>query len=274
MEEEMMSNKRKYLFGLLVFSLSCCVPLPSLNAGQKYPNFKDNHLLTSSMRTRIAPHLLPLDHPMKPKLDAIFSQSRVLESPRTFADAGFEIIAGPMQFSYVIVARHPEVPGYVFKLYLDSAKRSRHGVPHWKWLVRRCEGAKGIRNIIKRKKIQHFVIPDKWLYVLPTYPFAKVSKPETVVLMETDMELVHNHTTMEKWRTEVTREHLDELYSILKHGYAGASTRNLYANVLHTQHGKFAFTDTEDPKRKVSLRVLQKFFSPEMAKYWLSIVKE
>jgi hypothetical protein len=160
----------------LVLALRCFATESASTTTSVHPNFRDNCFLNKEMQSRIAPHLLPSDHPMRLKVDAIFSQSRVVESKRTLLDAGFVIIAGPMPHSFVIVARHPEVPGYVFKLYPDSEKRCRKNVPHWRWLVRRCEGAQGIRNIIKRKNIRHFTVPDKWLCVLPVYRSKKSEK--------------------------------------------------------------------------------------------------
>lgn len=267
-----MCSPKKYLFSILMLGLGCLVTLPVFSALPKYPNFQDNWYLDQRMRDKIAPHLLPLTHPIKPVLDSIFSKERVLQSMDTFLNAGFEIIAGPMPLSFVIVARHPEVPGYVFKLYLDTASESRYDIPYWKWLVRRCEGARGIRNIIKKKKIRHFLVPDKYLYVLPVYPFSNVVKPQILILVETDMQVEPHRVTVEKWKT-AKRAQLKELHSILKYGYAGESTRNLIANVPYTRFGKFAFTDTEDPTRKVGLRIVGQFFSKEMQKYWYTLAE-
>lgn len=173
----------------MIYKLACVFLALSLScfaAALDYPNLKDNPHIDYRMQLQIAPYLLPLDHPMKPAIDSIFSQSRVIENERTLVDAGFEIIAGPMPYSFVIVARHPSIPGYVFKIYLDSEIRSRKQIPHWKWLYYRCTGAEGIRKIIKRKNIRHFLVPDKWLYVLP--PCSSVLNPQPIILMETDME--------------------------------------------------------------------------------------
>lgn len=268
-----MNSKKHSMIFLLAFSLSCLVTPPDAQASIDYPNCKDNPFLTDQMQFRIASHLLPLDHPIKPKLDSIFSRSRVLENERTLVDAGFSIIAGPMFRSFVIVARHPEVPGYVFKFYLDSDSRSRKDIPHWLWLARRCDGAKGIRKIIKREKISLFAVPDKWLYVLPVYPFSNVLDPDPVILIATDMEPESREVTEQMWQTVVTRRHLDELYAILKHGYGGHGTVFLPNNVPFTKQGKFAFTDTESPKDDLPLKHIKKYLSKEMQRYWDHLIK-
>lgn len=267
-----MSVIKKHTFTFLAFCLSYFANLPSSHAVFNYPNFNDNPSLTDRMRSTIAPYLLPLDHPMKAKLDSIFSQSRVIQDERTLADAGFTIVAGPMHRSFVIVARHPLIPGYVFKLYLDSEDRLRKEVSHWLSLTRRCVGAQGIRQIIERKKIRHFLVPDKWLYLLPVYPFSNALNPEPVILMETDMEPETLETSIQAWKTSITPEHLDELYSILKHGFGGEGTMSLFVNVPATKHGKFAFTDTESRKTKLKLQNIKRYLSHDMECYWDSLI--
>ncbi|MBS0605162.1 MAG: hypothetical protein JSS60_09045 [Verrucomicrobia bacterium] len=267
-----MKTSKIYIFVLLVISLNCFAGSIHFAAPPNYPNFEDNPLLTDRMRIRIAPYLLPLDHPMKPKLDSIFSQSRVLENERTLLDAGFVIIDGPMPNSFMIVARHPEIPGYVFKLYLDSETRCRKDIPHWTWLVRRCAGASAIRKLIRQEKIQYFSVPDKWIYILSVYPFSNVVNPQPVILMETDMELESPEESKRMWKTAVTRKHLDELYAILKHGYGGHGVVNLSSNVPYTKSGKFAFTDTEDPPAKLKLKRVKRYLSKGNRHYWDSLI--
>ena len=101
-------------------------------------------------KPEIIPYLIPHDHPAKDSLDYIFSQSRVTENESSLVDAGFEIIA-KMPVSFVVVARHYAMPGYIFKIYLDSEVRTREGTPHWKLLSSRCKGARRIRKVIKKK---------------------------------------------------------------------------------------------------------------------------
>lgn len=267
-----MTCKRKYSLILLTLGLSYFANLPASHAFLNYPDFNDNPYLTDRMQTTIAPYLLPLNHPMKAKLDSIFSASRATENEKSLADAGFEIIAGPMKRSYIIVARHPKIPGYVFKLYLDSEKRYRKEVPHWLSLARRCAGAFGIRKIIERENICHFVVPDKWLYVLPVYPYSNVLDPEPILLMETDMEPESLEVSTQMWNTVITREHLNELYAILKSGYGGSGTMSLFGNVPFTKQGKFAFIDTEKRKTHLPLKYVKKYFSKDMALYWDSLI--
>jgi hypothetical protein len=267
-----MSIRKKYGFILAALSLGCFANLSAGHAVFNYPNFYDNPYLTDRMQVTIAPYLLPLDHPMKPTLDSIFSQSRVVQDQKTLTDAGFQIIAGPMPRSFVIVARHPQVPGFVFKIYLDSEERCREENPHWKSLAKRCAGAFGIRQIITRNNIRHFSVPDKWLYILPLHPFSNVQNLEPIVLMETDMQLESYEVTKQMWKTGITEEYLDELYFILKQGFGGHGTACLSVNVPFTKQGKFAFTDTESSRAELRLKNIKKYLSKDMEQYWDGLI--
>lgn len=107
--------------------------------------------LYGSASSEIKPYLIPSDHPLKSTLDALFSQSRVTENLETLQAAGFRILH-VKESSFMIVASHPSLPGYLLKLYVDSDTRTRYGKPSWKWLKDRCKGAERIRKMIAKKK--------------------------------------------------------------------------------------------------------------------------
>lgn len=237
--------------------------------GVSYPNFEDNPYLSTEMKSEMRPYLLPLSHPLIGAVDALFSQSRVTASNGTLEQAGFKWICTTMA-SFLQVVRHPTIPGYIFKIHIDSDPHTKKKIPPWKWLVYRCEGAEVIRNIIKKKKLKYFLIPDKWLYPLPINPPAQTRERQPVVLMVTDMDVVSFEETTLAWRTVVTKAHLDELYTLLCAGYGSAK---LDANVPYTKSGKFAFIDTEYPKRKFNFATIKRFLTDEMGEYWDSLVR-
>ena len=232
----------------LLVSLHAMAARPDLRAAACDSSFLEHPYLDGEMRTRIIPYLLPLDHPAKTTLDFIFSQSRVLENEKSLLDAGFNVIAGPRPISYAIIAKHPSIPGFVFKLYLDCETRSRKKTPHWVWLTQRCAGARGIKKVIKRNNIRLFTVADKWLYVVPPHPAPSGPNPQHLILVATDMEPESVETSMVMWKTAITSKYLDELYLILKSGYGGQGVLSLPCNVPYTKQGKFAFIDTEDPR--------------------------
>lgn len=234
-----------------------------------YPNFSDNSLFSDEIRAIIAPYLLPLNHPMKPFLDEIFVNSRAIENDEAFALAGFKTIS-----RYMRVAKHALLPGYLLKVFLDSEKRLHSGKrPGWLRLVDRCEGMMNIKKLIEKEKMQHFVVPEKMIYPLPMEPIPQ-SLPEKeqqlAVLLVTDMDLTPHAVCREAWKTKITHQHLEELYSIISHGYASTY---LTANIAYTNQGKFACIDTEFPQRKLDFDKVRHYLSDEMVEYWDELVR-
>lgn len=261
----------KLIFFLIafLFSIQGLVALPAgLEVEAKhrtnYPDFKDNPYLSSSMRDKMKPYLIPLNHPIKPILDALFSTGRVLQDENSLAQAGF-VVLHSQPSSFIKVVRHDALPGYLIKLYLDNETRTKGDKPGWWWLTRRCKGAERIREMINKKKMVHLAVPDKWLYIVPSWFPTAGPLVQPVVVVETDMDLESHEMIAFAWYHLVTREVLDELYYILDHG---AGSYFLTGNVPYTKTGKFAFIDTEYPKREIKLKKVKDYLNPEMQAYW------
>lgn len=239
-----------------------------------FQNSKNFHSIekkvkTSKIKKKIKPYLISNKHPAKPILDSLFSQSRVTANLQTLINAGFEVLH-IKESSYVIIARHPQLPGYLLKLYLDSDQRTRKGKPSWQWLMQRCQGANIIRKLIAKKKIKNFVVPDKWLYELPTFPNGSPNQ-HLVLAIVTDMQLASSEEREVAWQTHATKAHLDELYQILSRG---SGSNFLSSNVPLTKSGKFAFVDTEYPKRRISLYKVKWYISPSLHPYWDKLTRK
>jgi hypothetical protein len=237
-----------------------------------YPNVDGNPYIDREMRKKMKPYWFPLNHPLKPSLDLIFSQSRAIENELAFAHAGFvTLYAQPT--SYIRVAKHHLLPGYLVKVYLDNEMRKKEGIPGWQWLVKRCKGAENIRNLIKKKKLKHFSVPDKWIYPLPPHPSPVLSpgrSQQPVLLVVTDMNLASEEETRDVWKNKITTKHLDELFCILSHGYSSGFVVN---NIPYTKSGKFACIDTEHPKRKLKYEQVKPYLSEAMQVYWDELVR-
>lgn len=237
-----------------------------------YPNFDDNPYLDKTMRQMLRSFLLPLDHPVKSALDGIFKQSRAVENDETLKNSGF-VILEKMSRSHVRIALHPSMPGYIFKIYPDCEQRKREGLPGWKWLKNRCEGANNICKLIQREKLVHFIVPDKWLYPIPSKPkpiLEPGQRPQPVLLIATFIPLVSRGECELAWKTKVTLDHLKELYCILSHGYASTC---LPANIPYTANNKFACIDTEYPARQIKYDNVKEYLCPEMCSFWDKLVK-
>lgn len=233
-----------------------------------YPGLSENPYLEKSDQDKIQPFLLPLTHPMKEQLDLIFHKSRAIQDRDTFEEAGFEVLMDDLN-SLMILAKHPGIPGYLFKVYFDGSetKKNKSG---WGFLLKRCKGASDIRSLIHEKELKYFSVPDKWLYLLPI-PFVESDKRiEPVILMVTDMELVTPKENVQAWKTKITKEHLQELYLILSHGHGSSG---LVKNVPYTNSGKFAFIDTEHPNKTPKYDKARQFLSKEVQAYWDQLVR-
>ncbi len=233
---------------------------------QFYENFDDNPAFDPQMKKMIRPYLLPLDHSTKEALDLIFTESRVTRNLEAFVDAGFEILF-IRPATYICIARHVLLPGYLLKVYLDDELRQREGHPSWRWLVNRCKGADNIRKLIKKKKLQYFAVPDKWIYPLP---LTSNNFPQPVILLVTDMNLAKPYETKWAWKN-ATKKQLNELFCILSYGY---SSTDLLQNIPLSKDGKFVCIDTEHPKRKQKYSRVKSFLSEPMQAYWDKLTSE
>lgn len=267
LEEDQRQNLHCYqkLFGLTL-------PIKSANK-KTYNDFERNHYISERERDSVRPYLLPIDHPIKPALDSIFRAKRAILNRAAFLEAGF-IIKFSQPRSFIKVASHPQLPGYLVKVHFDSTLSKKHGKESWRWLVQRVEGARKVRKAIEKKKSKHFVVPRKWLYPLPEKP----SVPHTpdfvrknVILVVQDMKLVPHEENLEAWKTKITEEHLKELYAIMKLA-KGSSYRA--DNIAYTQSGKFAFIDTEYPNRKPNFHTIGTYLSTEMQAYWENLIRK
>lgn len=237
-----------------------------------YPDLGKNPYIDEELKGMVEGFLLPLDSPLKIKLDEIFSQSRAIRNIDEFKKAGFVVLLDKLH-SYLVLSKHPLIPGYLEKVYLDTEQRRRYGIPGWLSLTNRCQGAANIRNLIKTKDLRTLTVPDKWLYLLPVTELANAKEEKNkhpVILIETDMKVVSLDESADAWKNKVTTRNLDELYCVLSHGFASSS---LTKNVPYTKKGKFAFIDTEKPNKMPRYDKARPFLSDSMQQYWDELVR-
>ncbi len=233
---------------------------------EKY-NFIDNDIKKEMRR-----YIIPEDHPLKEKLDRIFKSSRVTRDIEAFQDAGFSIISKRPR-SFVYVARHPLLKNFVIKAYMDSELREKGGIPGWKWLVQRCLGARKIEYVIAKRRYRYFRVAQKWIYPLPPVPVTPDDGEhvqQLALLVATDMELTSMKENLRAWHDEITKDHLRELYGILKVAKGGSYRPD---NIHYTKSGVFAFIDTEYPSNGPDFKSIKKFLSPEMLEYWNELIE-
>ena len=201
-------------------------------------------------------------------MESLFYKRSIIQDENSFKKAGF-IIFRSQKYSFVKVARHPSLKGWVLKLYLLSENRCRSSntMTGQDWLIRRCVGAAKIREFIQQNHIHYFAVPDKWLFELPKDPL--FPEKRVFVVVETDMHVYSKAESREKWKTKCTTQHLDELFLLVKNGYGSPA---LPLNVPYTKMDKFAFIDTEFFNRTLNIPRLRMFFSPKMSHYWSRLI--
>lgn len=233
----------------------------------------NNPLSNKKIKKEIAPYLLPNESSIKPTLDHIFSSSRATFNSEALTQAGFTILHKQPR-SFIIVAKHPAVPGRLFKLYYDTELRIKQKVPGWQWFARRCSGAQLVRNVITKKNIKNFRVPTKHIYVLPPHTIPAKQPgidPKLAVLVVEDMQLVNKEMNYVAWKNVVTPQVLDELYCIISRAN-GSSYRP--DNIPFTIHGTFAFIDTEYPHRNPDFNSIRPYLSANMCAYWDQLIKK
>lgn len=239
---------------------------------KKERNFYSAYHIPAAAKKKMHPHLIPNDHPMKKTLDNIFKKERVILDEKHFHRNGFETIAlGPR--SYVRVARHKKLPGYLVKVNLDNETRRKHHKDSWEWFVRRCVGAKKLRNIIKRDKIKYFTVAEKFIYPLPPEPAPPKNGDYTrhlCILLVTDMNLESENRNLYAWKHHITKKHLEELYCCISKA-KGSSYRP--DNIALTKTRKFAFIDTEYPEAEPDFDRIRHYLNSSMRLYWDKLVR-
>ena len=228
--------------------------------------FSFQHLICDHAENlSIKRYQLPDEHPIKQKLDEIFTKERVTLDEIQFLQAGFKPIT-PLRKDKIVIARHPHLQGYVIKTFLDKYPVNKSHDPDWLWLSRRCQLAKKIGHFIKKKHMRHFTVPKKWLYPLPVLALQNCETPQRLnaLLIEEEMPLLSAEDNKKAWEL-ISDEALDELSDIILH-VGGQSYRP--DNVWMTAENTFAFIDTEYPHLPPRYCELIPYLTEEKGHYW------
>ena len=225
-----------------------------------------------SVWENVLPYLLPENHPARPFLDNIFTNTpfRITHNLDSVRSAGFNLT--PRQGLRAIVIVHPDLPDYVIKIQLDSVHHSKEDWKHW---VKRIQGAELIRRMIKKNGWSStFKVAKKWIYVLPEMPFsAPGTQSNHFILIAENMNLLPRLESKAKWFKLSSRRVLDAFYKIVKKLGLRDCTR--HANVSWCKDGRIAFVDTEDyfhhPVPYVSLN---EYLNPQMREYWIDLTQK
>lgn len=211
----------------------------------------------------IQPYLLPSNHPIRNKLDQIFSQTRATTNELTMKMAGFQAL-DIWKWDKVFVARHPALQGYLIKAYLDN-----HLYMDDALLINRIIGANALRAAIPILGYQnYFKVPQKWLYPLPDVPSAFPNlRPKNFILIVEDMNIVDSEKNKKMYLKAMDEKRLQALFHLLN--MFGLADSIYIKNIPFSKDGKIAFVDTERHHIwPVPFKKLTPSLNPKMQTYW------
>ncbi|MGA8164173.1 MAG: hypothetical protein WB791_03995 [Waddliaceae bacterium] len=239
----------------------------------KTPSYQRSPKVPKEIWESLVPYFLPEDHPIKGHLDEIFSQARVILSIPSMEKAEF-LHPKPRKWTHLIVTKHPDIPGYIFKVYLDAQRYHKKKPEYVHWLER-IQGASKIQNEIDRRHWQHlFKVPKKWIYPLPLHPSPpKEFIRKDFILVEEDMNIYDEGENYQKWKSSwITVEKLEALYTLLEK--LGLHDCPKPDNIPFSKDGKIAFVDTQTlNKWPVLYHKLTPYLSPSLKFYWKNLLR-
>lgn len=226
-----------------------------------------------SVWIQLEPYLLTESHPLKRKLDKIFSKTRVLHDDASLVKAGFRG-KEPPSHSKAVVIRHPSMPGYIFKIYTDSKKSYYRDQPEYISWLQRARGARLVKRAINELGYQDtFKVPRKWIYALPAKPKAKKGTlAKNFILVADEMDLEPWPVIQKSWRDgTLNKEHLDKLFTLInKIGLRGGCK---YDNIPLCKDGRIAFIDTQNHLRwPLPYYRLFGVLNKELKNHWVSLM--
>lgn len=218
----------------------------------------------------VVPYFLPENHPIKPKLDRMFSADRVTQDSGHFKKAGFKRYR--VRRNGMVASNHPELKGYFVKAFIDSDSTVKNDWERW---IHRIQGAHSIRNyLVSHNYHNKFKVPNKWIYPLPVEP----SPPpfygrKNFILIAEDMQILTMEENKKKYKKAMSRHLLKAMYHIiLDEGLFDS----VYAfNMPFCKDGKIAFIDTEfHHKWPIPFHKLKRYLSGEMSSYLDSLISK
>lgn len=231
--------------------------------------------VTPDVWERVKPYLLPENSPVKPKLDRIFTKTRVTLTSETFKKAGFKRNRIG-RFSRIMASAHPDLQGYFVKVFADTELY----IPcDWAKWIHRIEGAKSLQRFINKRKYGHtFKVPKKWIYPLPADPSPPRSDKylrKNFILIAEDMQIYDFEKNNKYYKKKMTKEILDLIYIALQEEGLWDSVYSFNIPFCKNDKGKLAFIDTEyHHKWPVPFSKFTKWFSKDMGKYWEKLIRD
>lgn len=216
----------------------------------------------------MAPYFLPEKHPIRKKLDKIFSKGHPTANYNSLLSAGFtNLKTGAI--SQTTVGRHPKVKNYILKMITEDKD-----LPEWEPLKKRIEASNSVRKTIKKLGYEnYFVVPQKWIYPLPNINLCSddIEKAKNFILIAEEMDIYSKHENERVWHKTIDQCMLTALHRLIS--IEGLQDSVLPCNIPFTRKGKIAFVDLEHYQEwPIPFHKLLEFLNPRMQYFWSEIV--
>jgi hypothetical protein len=212
--------------------------LLALSTASGYSDYAKSPFVDGATWDTLKPYFLPESHPIKKKLDHLFTRSRVGLSSETLKEAKFKLIGRKLP-NHVQVCKHKDLKGYLLKLFTDD----QYIGGEWIEFLHRIKGTEAVRQAVARRETKLLKVPKKWIYPLPINP----TPPEGYlrqhfILVVEDMNIYSNEKNLHLWKTVMTQELFKTLCAVLQE--AGMYDSVYPDNIPFSKDGGLAFIDT------------------------------
>ncbi len=212
--------------------------------------------------------LLPRHHPIYAKLEDLFQDPDMFESPEHFRKAGFHVLS--RMHAGLMVASHPSIKNYLIKKFYNKISTKRQLENY----LSRVSGARALRNFIHLNHLEHIVVPKKWIYPLPKKFKDSKTEKTTYLLIVERMDLCGSKEEIGQRYNIIDFEILRELCIVL---YYFKGLNSTPENMAFTNQNQIAFIDTEKwaiERTEPPLYRIQPYLTEESRQYVSQIFQE
>jgi len=218
-----------------------------------------------SLWNTLQPFFLPEDHPIKEKLDEIFSKGRPTLDEKSMRKAGF-VGVHVRHYTKLVACKHPLLSGFLVKTFLDTIEKNQPEHHYW---MKRIAGANVIRKYVSKHHLEHFFkVPRKWIYPLPLGGYSR-----HFVLIVEDMGILSEQDNEHHWGShDVSHDLLEKLFHLVTElGFWDCTKPE---NIPFCNDGKVAFVDTENRfSQKVRYHKLTPLLNANNREFWECLIR-
>lgn len=217
--------------------------------------------------------LLPKKHPLQARLKNLFKDPDMFQSPEHLNLAGFHVVNINKVRRGFMVASHPTIKKYLIKKFQCDTPRKEE-VRNY---LQRIEGARALREFIKLNKLQHIVVPRKWLYRLPIQFSDPEKGKKSYVLIAEKIDICSGGKDVDG---EIAKRYQDIDFDVLRElcivVYYFRGLDSGLQNMPFTYQNQIAFIDTEhwEQNRYEFLRYVMPHLSQDRQEYVLAVFEE